>query len=348
MAIDFNELCYLKDPDIGALKSDYEQFLLSLYAPTIIDVSGKDQQRTRVITTLIHGNEPSGLIATHRYLTNLKANERPTTNLRFIICSIEAASATPNFSHRYLADGLDLNRCFGNSTETSGYYHRANLIDNAIRQVTPELVVDLHNTSGFSPAFAVSIMKNEMALSLTAVFCHSLVLSQIRLGALMEQDFGCEAITIECGGGKDSQSHEVAYLGLLKLANIDDLSQQHLQNNVTTYLNPMRLQVNGDIELNYAQHDLGLPGVTLCEHIEQHNFGQIFPEQMLGWLDNNGLENLRLLDANGVNVVDKYFQLRGNQLLPKTSIHLFMATRNERIARNDCLFYLVTHDNQLA
>ncbi|MDN3651583.1 succinylglutamate desuccinylase/aspartoacylase family protein [Thalassotalea ponticola] len=347
MAVDFSDVCFLKDPGFDSLKSDYEQFLLSLYAPTVIDISGRDQSRTRVVTTLIHGNEPSGLIAMHRYLTQLHADQRPITNLRFIICSIEAASASPRFSHRYLPDGLDLNRCFGYHKQPAGYYLRARQIEHIIEQARPEVVVDLHNTSGYSPAFAVSVMKNEMALSLAAVFCRALVLSHIRLGALMEQDFGCEAITIECGGNTDSQAHEVAYLGLVKLATLDDLSAQHINQTVTTYLNPLRLQLADRTALHFAKQDFGLAGVTLCDNIEQYNFGQIYPEQMLGWVDTHGLNNLQLLDASGVNVVNDYFQLRGNQLVPKQAIHVFMATKNSQIAKSDCLFYLVSHKNQL-
>ena len=62
---------------------------------------------------------------------------------------------------------------------------------------------------------------------------------------------------------------------------------------------------------------------------------------MLGWVDKHGLNNLQLLNASGVNVVDEFFQLRDNQLLPKTDMHIFMATKNKQIAKNDCLFYLV-------
>ncbi|WP_371189111.1 succinylglutamate desuccinylase/aspartoacylase family protein [Thalassotalea maritima] len=344
MDVAYSEIVYLKDPDMQTLKADYEQFLLSLCAPTVIDISGQQQHRTRVIVTLIHGNEPSGLIACHRFLTSLNGGSRPITNVRFIICSIEAATLRPRFSHRYLPGGEDLNRCF-NQNGKAGYVQRAKLIAEAISEVTPEVVVDLHNTSGFSPAFSVSIMKNEMALSITSLFCHALILSQIRLGALMEQDFGCPTITIECGGSQDAQSHEVAYLGISKLAHWDNIQNCHQQNPVGIYLNPLRLQIKNHIPLHYADIDLGEAGVTLIDHIEQHNFGIVYAEQMLGWVDHHGLDNLTLLDANGIEQINAYFHLRGNQLLPKRPIRIFMATRQADIARNDCLFYLVNEDN---
>lgn len=353
MVIDFSELQYLQDPDLLTLKSDYDQFLMSICGPTVIDVSGKDQSRTRVITTLIHGNEPSGLIAIHRWLSQLKANVRPETNLRFIICSPEAASLSPLFSHRYLPSGLDLNRCFGHSSNSQviplkqGYYQRAKLIKQAIYKVSPEVVVDLHNTSGFSPAFSVSIAKQEMALSLTALFCRSLILSDLRLGALMEQDFGCEAITIECGGSKDVQSHEVAYRGIKALATKNDINLCHQNTKVDIFLKPLRLQLKKNIPLSYSLVDEGRSGLSLTSNIEQHNFGIIQKHQMLGWLDDKGLENLEIIAPNGKNVIYEYFTMRSNQLVANKDLNIFMATKNHAIAKGDCLFYLVSAHNHL-
>lgn len=346
MVIDFNELNYLKDPDPLTLKADYDQFLLSICGPTVIDISGKDQSQTRVITTLIHGNEPSGLIAMHRWLTQLKVTVRPVTNLRFIICSPEAASKSPMFSHRFLPSGSDLNRCFGQS-QGQGYFQRANLIAQAIHDVTPQVVVDIHNTSGFSPAFSVSIAKEEMALSLTALFCRSLILSDLRLGALMEQDFGCEAITIECGGSQDVQSHEIAYCGIKALANTLDISNCHHQTNVDIFLKPLRLQLKNNASLSYSMVDEGKQGLTLISNIEQHNFGVIQRNQMLGWLDAQGLNNLEIINPNGENVIQKYFTMRSNQLVAKIDLNIFMATINHTIAVTDCLFYLVANSDHL-
>ena len=105
MAIDFSDIRYLKDPAPGALPGDYRAFLLSLAATTVIDITGEDTARCRVITSLLHGNEPSGFIAMHRWLVSAAKLPKPTTNIRFILGSPEAASLMPLFSHRYLAGG---------------------------------------------------------------------------------------------------------------------------------------------------------------------------------------------------------------------------------------------------
>ncbi|MBA6376000.1 hypothetical protein H4J64_12340, partial [Colwellia sp. BRX8-2] len=97
MDIDFDEITYLKNPGSLLLKADYIQFLMTLTGPTVIDITGSDQDKCRVFTTLLHGNEPSGLIAMHRWLTANEQLPLPTTNVRFIICSVEAANISPLF-----------------------------------------------------------------------------------------------------------------------------------------------------------------------------------------------------------------------------------------------------------
>jgi len=340
MNLDFDDIEYLKDPDDITLKGDFKQFLLSLDVPTIIDITGKDVSRCRVIVTLLHGNEPSGLIASHRWLTASNLDEKPETNLRFIICSVEAANATPLLSHRFLDGGLDLNRCFGSEYE-HGYYKRAALIESAINAVTPEAIVDLHNTSGSGPAFAVSPLLSTRGLTLASFFCDSVILSGIHLGALMEQNFNCPVITIECGGANDEQAHEVAFQGIDQLAKCLSLDNCRQRKQVDIVYKPLRLKLKPHKSLSYACHNEGYHGVTLISKIEQFNYGGAREGQLLGWLDEHGLDNLELINETNKNVVSDYFTVRDNQLVCKTNMRIFMATANKNVALSDCLFYIV-------
>lgn len=344
MDIDFTEINYLKDPDEIVLKADFQQFLLSLTGPTVVDITGSNTNKTRVITTLLHGNEPSGLIAIHRWLTTEVIRAKPATNMRLIICSVEAASTSPMFSHRFLDGGIDMNRCFGNELE-HGFYLRAKLIEKAIIEVAPEAVIDLHNTSGTGPAFAVSPQITTTGLSLSSFFCDTIILSGIQLGALMEQNFGCPILTIECGGANDEQAHQVAFQGIDQLANCPAIESIVQQTPVNIVYKPLRLQLRAHKSLSYSEHDEGFIGVTLKSNIEQFNFGSAHKGQMFGWLDEKGLENLQLINDAKQNVIADYFTVRDNQLVCKKNIRIFMATTNKHIALNDCLFYVVNMPN---
>lgn len=357
MEIDYSEINYLQDPSWQALHADYEQFLLSMTGPTVIDVTGLNTNKCRVITTLLQGNEPSGLIALHRWLVT-NANQRlPQTNLRFIICSVEAASKSPLFSKRFIEGSKDINRCFetteqkadlkalGNAPTQPGCFERAKLIEHAIREVNPEMVIDLHNACSPSPCFAVSASVTTETLSLASFFCQTLILSDLKLGALMEQDFTCPCITIECGGSHDEQSHEVAFAGIDHIANCENIGYIHQEKNVEVIYRPLRLRLKEGVNLSYAEHDEGHRGITLKKNIECFNFGGINQDEMIGWVDGNGIENLILLDKNDNNIIDEYFYTRNNLLVSRQNLRIFKASTNKTIALNDCLFYVVKHHN---
>ena len=84
-------------------------FLRSLPGPMAIHVAGRDPTRCRVLVTLSHGNEPSGLEAVHRWLLS---GRQPAVNIVVIFGAVAAAAAEPLFFHRMLPGERDLNRCF--------------------------------------------------------------------------------------------------------------------------------------------------------------------------------------------------------------------------------------------
>lgn len=339
MDINFNAIQRLKDPHQAQFPSDHLQYLATLKVPIIIDITGKDSSRWRVVTTLLHGNEPSGFIALHKWLTQEKDSNAPQTNMRFIICSVEAAKMLPLFSHRYLNNGIDINRCFGTKFPR-GYYQRANVIAEAIKEVAPELVIDLHNTSGTGPAFAVCTEISDGAKAIISLFCQHVIVSSIKLGALMEQNFNCPVITIECGGAKDIEAHNVAYQGIKRLAEIEKIKPMTKQQ-INVIRHPLRLKLRPGVHLSYASSNDESMGVILHSTIEQLNFNGAKKGQSLGWLDKLGLANFELFDEENHNVVHDYFHEDNGQLLCQQEMRIFMATSNRDIAMADCLFYLV-------
>jgi hypothetical protein len=263
--------------------------------------------------------------------------------MRFIICSVEAAQSLPAFSHRYLINGIDINRCFDTKL-SRGYYLRAKLIAQAIEEVSPELVVDLHNTSGSGPAFAVCIEITGNALAIISLFCQSVIISGIKLGALMEQNFNCPVITVECGGAQDKLAHQVAFQGIKQLAEMNDINpsaKQSIKPLVRVIHQPLRVKLRAEICLHYAWSNEGYTGVTLLPSIEQTNFDGAKRGQSLGWIDELALDNLELVDDDQNNVIDDYFIAKDNKFICKQDMKIFMATKNKAIAKADCLFYIV-------
>ena len=103
------QLHHWHNPASAEVANSHHTFLAQLPGPTVIHVDGEDRARTRVIVTLLHANEPSGLKAIHQLL---RQGIKPVVNLKLFIVSVGAAKTPPLFTHRMLPGKRDLNRCF--------------------------------------------------------------------------------------------------------------------------------------------------------------------------------------------------------------------------------------------
>jgi len=315
-------------------------FLRQLKGLTIFDVQGKDNSRTRVITTLIHGNEPSGFIALHHWLLEKK---RPEVNIRFILCNPEAAALPPEFSHRYLEAAQDLNRFFtldhiSFTKSNSSIRHRAKQIIKAVMEVNPEAIVDLHNTSGISPAFGVSIYDSDKVLDLISLFTNKVILTDLHVGAIMEQEFSAPIVTIECGGSCQIQSHQLAITGLEKFTNHKSIFDHHADK-VDIHRHPCRIELKKGIVLGFGDYPLMTADITLRSDAEQLN-SQITPAgQLIGWYDKDNQLPLIVKDEQGNNKLSAMLYLENGGIYTKQQLQIFMVTKQLDIATNDCLFY---------
>ena len=68
-------------------------FLHQLAGPSLLRLGGRDPSRVRVVTTLLHGNEPSGLRAVIRFL---RSGDLPATDVLFFIAAGGTGRAAPH------------------------------------------------------------------------------------------------------------------------------------------------------------------------------------------------------------------------------------------------------------
>ncbi|WP_461481755.1 M14 family metallopeptidase [Porticoccus sp.] len=333
----------LHNPSPSRIPETVEDFLRELSAPTLIRLDGRDGSRCRFVVTLLHGNEPSGLKAIHQLLRD---EFQPQVTTLLAIVSVAAALAEPGFSHRFLNCQRDMNRLFGPPFDgEQGQLARALL--ELIREHAPEAVIDLHNTSGDGPAFAVCAAEHNCFLELAALFTHRLVVTDIRLGALMEvSDLGCPILTVECGGAAQVLSDHIALQGLQRFMGAENLAQvdegiREGMLEMDIYRHPVRLELLEGASLCYADQPRPGMDITLPLHIDRRNFGVARPGSPLAWLGARGLDALRLVDALGNNVIEQYFVAREGKLYPAITLKLFMVTTSPLIAVSDCLLYAV-------
>lgn len=334
-------ITYFKDPVPETFGATPIDFLRSVSGPTVIDISGKDESKTLVISTLIHGNEPSGLMALHKWLLE---GHKPATNLRLVISSIKAALLEPIFSHRYLPDEEDLNRCF-DKTGDKPEYKRAALIKEVIIEANPIAVVDLHNTSGSGPAFSVVTEECGDRRILASYFCPRIIMTGLLIGSLMEIDAGCPILTIECGGADDFEAHHTAYRGICDITkSCDCLSEGGRFKPVEVLHHPMRVELVHSASLSYTAERDPTVTVNLSDDIEVCNKGIVLAGTPIGWVGSGTLDAFKVLDEAGNNVASSILMLDGEQLKTAQDLQIFMATTRADIAKSDCLFYVVPCD----
>ncbi|GAB1258970.1 hypothetical protein NBRC116494_34720 [Aurantivibrio plasticivorans] len=318
-------------------------FLHHLNGPTHLYLPGQDGARSRVIVTLLHGNEPSGLIALYHLL---KMGIKPAVDIHCIIASVAAAKSPPTFHYRMLPGQKDLNRCFSAPFEDNPQDQLAKGILETIEYLQPEAVIDVHNTSGSGPSFGVTTFMDPRHDALVSLFTQRMIVTDLNLGALMEiSEHVVPTVTIECGGAADMESHLLAQEGIEQFVIRDDvLTPPQTDFDLELFHNPIRLELTENASIIYEEVPQQDVDLTLSPSIEHLNFGFVDETNDLGFLNTQMEDVLRATNSHGEEVSQHYFQTDNGILRPTQQLKFFMVTTNPEIAKKDCLFYFVTAD----
>lgn len=326
-------------PTQSELERGLVAWLDTLPGASWLTLPGRDQSRHRVVVTLLHGNEPSGTKALWHFFH--QPFECAVTT-HFCLANVNAALFDTPFSTRHLENKPDMNRCFGRNGDDDSYDVAAAIMAR-IRALKPEAVVDIHNTSGSGPSFAVTIVDDEKHRHVSSLFTERMLCSSVRLGALMEQTSEeTPILTIECGGAQDIAADEVAKNGLHHFLHADDIFQNHTGFWPLDLLyHPVRVQLKPELELCYHDRKVDEADLTLPPDIDRHNFGWMAADGMIGWLGAKGLDAMTTNDGEGGHPIDALFYEQDGELRLKQASKLFMITTRRDIALSDCLFYMV-------
>lgn len=328
---------YFEDLTPAQIPEYLVDFLRLLGGPARIWVSGQNPQRTRAVVTLLHGNEPSGIKALHQFL---RQGIKPHTNLLILVGSVQAALLEPHFRNRSYPGARDLNRCF-NPPYNDAPGRIAQQMLQMIDAVNAETVIDIHNTSGQSPSFGVVTAAHRQHEALISLFTDKLVITELRLGSLMEQSTARRpVVTVECGGAQQSASDTLALGGLMKYALDQQIPPHSEEFDFDLYHHPVRLELEEGLRLAFADQPVLGVELTLLADLDRYNFGVAPAGTLLGWLGSAAaIRRLKVVDPAGVNHFDRYFEICGNRLQTVTDLKLFMITTRPDIALSDCLLY---------
>ncbi|MEN8180949.1 MAG: succinylglutamate desuccinylase/aspartoacylase family protein [Myxococcota bacterium] len=323
--------------DRGTLPDCVEEFLGLLGGPVWIRVAGRDPARTRVVATLVHGNEPSGVRAV---LAWLRGGTVPPTNVVFFLGAVHAALHPPGFFHRMLPGARDLNRCFAGPFEGPEGEIAAEVLEQ-LRAEPPEALVDLHNNTGHSPPYGVGTGVSALQLGLASLFATRYVNTDLRLGAFAEVASEITtAVTIECGRAGDPAADAVARRGLERLLAAADLEPLARGDGPVALLqHPLRVSLRGGARVAYGAAPVPGFDLTLDLDVDRHNFERLEAGAALGWLPRGSSWPLEAHDAEGRDRSREFFGSDDGRLRTLRPVVPVMVTIEARIAELDCLFY---------
>jgi hypothetical protein len=318
------------------LPADPIALLRSLDGPTIFRVGGRDSSRTRIVSALVHGNEPSGLVAVH---AALRARERPAVDVLFFLGAVDAAKALPPLSQRMLPGRHDLNRCFRSPFDGVDGAIAAAALDE-FHSVAPEAIIDLHNNTGHNPPYGVGVFVEPGRLGLASLFATRFVHSTIALGALMEAfPEKTPVTTIECGRAGDPASDARAIRGLARFLSLERLPRVTPSiGAMALYVDPIRVEVAPDVTFAFAHRRLAVE-LAIDPEIDRHNFQELAPGSLIGWTRRHDALALVAYRADGVDIAGELFAVIDGALVTRRPLVPIMMTTNAIAARQDCLFY---------
>lgn len=316
-----------------------QDFLKQLARPTLLIVPGQDARRVRVLTTLLHANEPSGFFALHRWL---RTGPRPTVTVATLVAQVDAALKRPGFAWRALPGQPDLNRRFEEPFEGRAGQLAQAILD-ALSALKPEALVDIHNTSSRGPGYVVATQDTLEHKALTSLFCEVLVVTHLRMGTLINAtEELCPSIVVEAGGARDPAATDLAYQGLSAFVSEPNVLDRADDNALRVFHHPVRVLLRSGCSVHYSDEPIDGASLTLRTNVHELNYG-LSPEQTeLGWVGQDGLSSIVARDDDGVDRVADLFQVVNGRLRTRRPIQFFMVTTHPEIAQQDCLFYAVS------
>lgn len=328
----------LRDLRCFAETTDTTALLECLPGPTLIRVPGVDASRTRVVVTLLHGNEPSGLRAMQAWL---RSQTQPRVNAMLLIGNVAAALASPGFAHRLVPGGRDLNRCFRPPFEGPEGRLAQDILE-AIRGETCEALVDLHNNTGHNPPYGVGTRIDSKRFAITRLFADTHVHTELRLGSLMEAtEDDVPGVSIEVGRAGDEAADAVALAGLRRFLSADEIDAAEQIDTMRVLDATLRVRLGRGLRVAFAEVPVAGVDLTVLPDIDRHNFREIGAGSRIGWLGSPDGWPIEAQDPSGRDRSRELFVNRGSELLVRRSLIPIMMTTDARIAAADCLFYVV-------
>ncbi len=318
-----------------------ESFLQHLDGPTAFVLDG-GLEKTRLVSCLVHGNEPSGLKAVARAFKGNPYSHH--ANMIYFVGNVRAAKAgLQPFSHRLLDNmGLsgparDMNRIWAGHVP-GGAQALVDSLLGVVHQFSMEACLDLHNTSGANPHFAVTLpdcIGSELIAGQLAPRVMKLSLESGLIGAM---NMYCPSLVLECGKMGMKSADQIALRSLTHFLN-DSLSLE--SRDITRYQVSAEVYIKKGLTMDFLGDTLEENHLSLSPQLEDLNFSALGQAVRIGRIDGDGSNGLPFVLSDH-QAARQYFDWDDyGYIWLRPGYTLAMATLHQDNIRNSCLFYVL-------
>ncbi|MCK5336818.1 MAG: succinylglutamate desuccinylase/aspartoacylase family protein [Gammaproteobacteria bacterium] len=316
----------------GFLEADHKDIAKLLKSPTLIHLQG-DIKQPLFISTLLHGNEYSGLIALQGLLKKYQSLNLPRS-LSIFIGNVAAAEKDV----RHLPNQPDYNRIWpGTEHKECKETRMMKKVVEIMKDHQPFASIDLHNNTGRNPHYGCVNRLSPQYLQLARLFSHTVVYFTTPKGVQSEAFAKiCPAVTLECGkvGELDGIEHASRFIETtMQLEHLPD----HVPSDIDLFHTVARVTICDDVDFSFD----GSGDLTLDGSIELYNFKEIPEGTKFAHLNNSNNATFEAWDDHGKNIYDDFFSLNENDIVLKKPMMPSMFTKNKEVIRQDCLCYLM-------
>lgn len=295
-----------------------------------------DLPRARLVSCLLHGNEPSGFQAMAEIL---RRGERFPFDLWVLIGNVRAATEDGLYAHRHLDDQEDFNRVWdgGSATEMR---RCATAILEELRGARLEAAIDVHNNSGRNPYHAILTRMTPEGRRLASMCADTVLLWRLRADTLMEAlESICPAVSVECGPAHDSEGTTFASAMVHRFLGADDVSGEGVQP-ARTVETAHRVTVRPGVEFSFGPAADPEASFVIAPELDRYNFDVMPAGHAIGRVVDGSAMPLVATDMSGRDVTDQLFRIAPDgQVTVIGDVMPIMMTTTVQQARRDCLFY---------
>jgi len=320
-------------PD-GFLDAGFREVSRILPGPSLIRLSGRAEPPL-LIATLLHGNEPTGLMAVQKLLRWLRDNSEDLARSLFIFIGNPRAAAK---NVRRLDEQEDFNRIWDGGGQPE--HSMAMEVMRLAGERGLFASIDIHNTSGENPHYGCFNIIDPACIQLARLFSAKLIYFT-RPSGVFSSAFArhCPSITIESGKPEDPYGLPHVFDYLRQVLALDAVPRAGGEEGLEVFHSIARVLVPRQSRIAFSQRQNGYD-FCFIDHIDKKNFSELPANTLIGWRLNPGF-GLSVIDENGRDVAAEFISYEGEEMRLKRAVVPSMFTEDANIVHQDCLGYLM-------